>query len=84
MYENITKCLDVSFFFRRYRKRAKMTEQGLPPPSGDLIPSMSSETSEYPRRLRLPPTCTTTTADRVFLCRRVYDFRQKRILKYSS
>ena len=83
MYETITKCLDVSFF-RRHRKRAKMTEQGLPPPSGDLIPSMSSETSEYPRRLRLPPTCTTTTADRVFLCRRVYDFRQKRILKYSS
>lgn len=56
-----------------------MTEQGLPHPAGVLMPSTNGETWEYPRRLRLPPPC--TAPDRVFMCRKVYDFRQKRILK---
>ena len=59
-----------------------MTEQGLPHPSGVLMPSLGSETSDYPRRLRLPPPC--TAPDRVFLCRKVFDYRQKRILKNPS
>ena len=74
-----------NFFFillLRYRKQAKMTEQGLPHPSGVLMPSLGSETSDYPRRLRLPPPC--TAPDRVFLCRKVFDYRQKRILKNPS
>lgn len=61
-----------------------MMEQGVPPPFGAAMSSVTGETPEYPRRLRLPPTCTPTTADRVFLCRKVYDFRQKRILKNPS
>ncbi|KAI9562380.1 hypothetical protein GHT06_013345 [Daphnia sinensis] len=79
------KCYVLTFNeYCRYRKRAKMMEQGVPPPFGAAMSSVTGETPEYPRRLRLPPTCTPTTADRVFLCRKVYDFRQKRILKNPS
>lgn len=64
----------------RYRKQERMTELGLSHPSGALVP-FPDESSDYPRRLRLPPTSSVTAPDRIFLCRKVYDFRQKRILK---
>ncbi len=57
-----------------------MAELGLSHPSGALVPC-PDESSDYPRRLRLPPTSSVTAPDRIFLCRKVYDFRQKRILK---
>ena len=63
--------------FCRYRKQLKMNEQGITQPTMSLVPR--SEAGEYPRHLRLPSVA--IASDRVFLCRKVYDFRQKRILK---
>ena len=55
----------------------KLTEQGCLHSARALVPLDNA--AEYPRRLRLPPVA--MAPDRVFLCRKVYDFRQKRILK---
>ena len=74
-----------------------MAEQGVPPPLVSLVPGASDDDDDddgdgesavdpdrrrRPRRRRLPAGVVSAAApDRVFLCRKVYDFRQKRILK---
>ena len=74
--------IELNFdLFCRYRKQVKMNELGLPTSTISLVPSGQGAEEDYPRRLRLPAVCTPAAPDRVFLCRKVYDFRQKRILK---
>lgn len=63
----------------RHRKTSKLVEEGFASPPSGLVPPAGDASGDYPRRKRLPSA--RTPADRVFLCRKVYDFRQKRILK---
>lgn len=73
------KCYVLTFAeYCRYRARAKMLEEGLRPPMA-VVPDQEGG---YPRRDRLPPG--RMDPQMVFFCRRVYDFRQKRILKNPS
>lgn len=70
------KCYVLTFAeYCRYRARLSLPDNGV------LTHSLVVPESEtgYPRNYRLPPDC--TSADMVFFCRSVYDFRQKRILK---
>lgn len=57
----------------RYRKCVRRVEDGVREP-GLVVPQL-----EYPRENRQPPEC--VAPELVFFCRRVYDFRQRRILK---
>lgn len=60
----------------RYRKFLRMVEENLSP-----LPSIVPDPSEpgY-ERAELLPTCQ-VAPDRVFLCRKVYESRQRRLLK---
>lgn len=73
------KCYVLTFAeYCRYRARTKMLEEGLRPPMA-VVPDQEDG---YSRRDRLPPG--RMDPQMVFFCRRVYDFRQKRILKNPS
>ena len=63
----------------RYKKFARMVEQGIAPPP---VPAVPDPPQGYDRAHMLP-TCR-VAPDRVFLCRRVYESRQRRVLKYSK
>ena len=64
----------------RYRKFLRMVDQGLPAsPLSSVVP----ECPEGYDRAHLLPTCR-VAPDRVFLCRKVYESRQRRVLKYSK
>lgn len=58
----------------RYRKCVRRLEDGVREPCL-VVP----QHEEYPREKRQPPGC--VAPELVFFCRRVYDFRQRRILK---
>ena len=66
----------------RYRSQERRLTDGMVyPSSNSIVPPLPSADS-YPRKdllpqLRVPP-------DRLFVCYRVYDFRQKRVLKNPS
>ncbi|XP_067011951.2 platelet binding protein GspB [Anabrus simplex] len=69
------KCYVLTFNeYCRYRKCVRRLEEGVREP-GLVVP----EYEGYPRRSRQPPG--RVASDMVFFCRRVYDFRQRRILK---
>lgn len=73
------KCYVLTFAeYCRYRAKAKMLEEGVRQPA----PVVPDQESGYPRHDRLPPG--RMDPQMVFFCRRVYDFRQKRILKNPS
>lgn len=54
-----------------------MQEAGIIKPRCSVVPPI--EDGHYPREDRLPPG--QVASDIVFFCRKVYDFRQRRILK---
>lgn len=62
--------------FFRYRKNMKRIEEGIED-IGPIVP----ENEPYPREHRQPPLTMQLSPDMVFFCRRVYDFRQKRMFK---
>ena len=64
--------------FYRYRKFQRMVDQGITP-GYSIVP----ELMEGYDRADLLPRCM-VAPDRVFLCRRVYDPRQKRIFKLGK
>ncbi len=66
-------------FLSRYRKFLRMIDQGVTP---SATASVVPEPVEGYDRATLLPTCR-VAPDRVFLCRRVYESRQRRLLKYS-
>ncbi|XP_023722154.1 uncharacterized protein LOC111872450 isoform X2 [Cryptotermes secundus] len=69
------KCYVLTFNeYCRYRKCVRRTEEGIKEP-GLVVPQHEG----YPRGNRQPPGC--VASELVFFCRRVYDFRQRRILK---
>ncbi|XP_021916098.1 uncharacterized protein LOC110828084 isoform X2 [Zootermopsis nevadensis] len=69
------KCYVLTFNeYCRYRKCVRRVEEGVKEP-GLVVP----QHDEYPRENRQPPGC--VAPELVFFCRRVYDFRQRRILK---
>lgn len=70
------KCYVLTFAeYCRYRKGVKLIEEELNPKS-----SVVPQTEEvYPRVSRLPPG--RVSPEMIFFCRKVYDFRQKRLLK---
>lgn len=73
------KCYVLTFAeYCRYRARTKMLEEDLRP-SIAVVPEPEEG---YARRNRLPPG--RMDPQMVFFCRRVYDYRQKRILKNPS
>jgi hypothetical protein len=73
------KCFVMTFNeYCRYRKFLRMVDQGVPPSQ-----SCSSVVPDPPLgydRADFLPTCR-VAPDRVFLCRRVYESRQRRLLK---
>lgn len=69
------KCYVLTFNeYCRYRKCVRRLEDGVREPCL-VVP----QHEEYPRERRQPPGC--VAPELVFFCRRVYDFRQRRILK---
>jgi len=78
------KCFVMTFNeFCRYKKFCKMIEEGVTPP-WNIVPDLGDGGVDggeggYPRA-RLLPTCQ-VPSDRVFLSRKVYDSRCKRMLK---
>ncbi|KAK4886776.1 hypothetical protein RN001_003047 [Aquatica leii] len=74
------KCYVLTFNeYCRYRKSLKRIEEGLEDTTTCIpIPE------PYPRTHRQPPSTFQTPHDLIFFCRRVYDFRQKRIVKNPS
>ncbi|GLH10570.1 Bromo adjacent-like proteiny domain-containing 1 protein [Gryllus bimaculatus] len=69
------KCYVLTFNeYCRYRRCVRRLEEGITEP-GLVVPRLDS----YPRRSRQPPGC--VAPDMVFFCRRVYDYRTRRILK---
>jgi len=69
------KCYVLTFNeYCRYRRTVRWLEEGLPQGSRVVPPP-----EDYSRSHRQPPG--RVAPDLVFFCRRVYDFRQKRILK---
>ncbi|KAI4462893.1 bromo adjacent y domain-containing 1 protein [Holotrichia oblita] len=74
------KCYVLTFNeYCRYRKNMRRLEEGM-----DEIPPCIPSAELYPRLCRQPPTAIVTPPEMVFFCRRVYDFRQKRIVKNPS
>nr|XP_023025296.1 titin-like [Leptinotarsa decemlineata] len=70
------KCYVLTFNeYCRYRKRYRRVEAGIEEP----LPCIPNP-EPYPRSHRQPPP-SQISPDMVFFCRRVYDFRQKRIMK---
>ncbi|XP_064485106.1 bromo adjacent homology domain-containing 1 protein-like [Ornithodoros turicata] len=73
------KCYVLTFAeYCRYRARTKLLEEGQRPRTA-VVPDLEEG---YSRRDRLPPG--RMDPQLVFFCRRVYDFRQRRILKNPS
>lgn len=72
------KCYVLTFNeYCRFRKIHKMRQCAITQSITDkIVPSLREP---YPRAHRLPQL--TTSADMIFCCRKVYDFRQKRTLK---
>ncbi|KAJ9599375.1 hypothetical protein L9F63_010137, partial [Diploptera punctata] len=69
------KCYVLTFNeYCRYRKCVRRLEEGVKEP-GLVVP----QHDEYPRENKQPPGCVPQSL--CFFCRRVYDFRQRRILK---
>lgn len=63
-----------------YRKTLRRLEEGM-----EATVSCIPNPEPYPRLHRQPPSSTVQTpSELVFFCRRVYDFRQKRIVKNPS
>ncbi|XP_001816051.2 proteoglycan 4 isoform X2 [Tribolium castaneum] len=74
------KCYVLTFHeYCRYRKDLRRLEEGIEETS-PCIPTPEP----YPRCNRQPPSPIQVSSDMVFFCRRVYDFRQKRIVKNPS
>uniref|UniRef100_A0A1Y1LJP6 BAH domain-containing protein n=1 Tax=Photinus pyralis TaxID=7054 RepID=A0A1Y1LJP6_PHOPY len=74
------KCFVLTFNeYCRYRKSLRRIEEGMEDTS-TCIPNPEP----YPRSHRQPPSTCLTSYDLIFFCRRVYDFRQKRIVKNPS
>ncbi|XP_072391722.1 uncharacterized protein Hers [Diabrotica undecimpunctata] len=70
------KCYVLTFNeYCRYRKTYKRIEAGIE----EVLPCIPNP-EPYPRSHRQPP-MTLVSPEMVFFCRRVYDFRQKRIMK---
>lgn len=70
------KCYVLTFNeYCRYRKTIRRLEEGLSPPSL-IVPAPEAK---YPRHHRLPPGH--VAPDMVFFCRKIYDFRQRRLQK---
>lgn len=63
------------FFFFRYRKNLRRIEENLECPGLIVPPGEQS----YPRESRQPPI--PVPADMVLFCRRVYDYRGKKLVK---
>ncbi|XP_055949229.1 uncharacterized protein LOC129983676 [Argiope bruennichi] len=78
---NSVACIDDKCFvltyaeYCRFKKRYKMAENGSQP-SFSIVPQGNND---YPRKKRMPPP--NVFHDLVFFCRKVYDYRQKRLLK---
>lgn len=71
------KCYVMTFNeYCRYRKFLRMVEEGVSPANPSIVPD---PTEGYDRAYLLP-SCR-VAPDRVFLCRKVYESRQKRLLK---
>lgn len=74
------KCYVLTFNeYCRYRKTLKRLEEGL----ADTSPCIPLS-EPYLRDCRQPPRTVPTSPEMIFFCRRVYDFRQKRIVKNPS
>ncbi|XP_060530509.1 uncharacterized protein LOC132704505 [Cylas formicarius] len=70
------KCYVLTFNeYCRYRKMYRRLEEGL-----DETPTCIPIPEPYPRADRQPPSGS-MSPDMIFFCRKVYDFRQKRIIK---
>lgn len=70
------KCYVLTFNeYCRYKKEFKRREEGL-----EAKPTCIPIPESYPRFKRQPPS-SNISPDMVFFCRKVYDFRQKRIIK---
>ncbi|XP_044750008.1 proteoglycan 4 isoform X2 [Coccinella septempunctata] len=75
------KCYVLTFNeYCRYRKSLRRIEEGIEEQISTCIPISES----YPRSHRQPPQNIKISPEMVFFCRRVYDFRQKRIIKNPS
>lgn len=70
----LTEYLMIYYF--RYKKENKRIDEGIEEKTLPCIPNPEP----YPRSQRQPPT-SRLSPEMVFFCRRVYDFRQKRIMK---
>jgi hypothetical protein len=70
---------EVTEWCCRYRKNLKRLEEGIE----ETLPCIPIP-EPYPRCNRQPPSPLQVSSDMVFFCRRVYDFRQKRIVKNPS
>ncbi|XP_014242401.2 titin-like [Cimex lectularius] len=71
------KCYVLTFNeYCRYKSNMKMLEAGVSHNLRNVVPDM---VGDYPRMNRLPKG--QVSKDILFFCRRVYDFRQKRLLK---
>ncbi|KAK5643401.1 hypothetical protein RI129_007246 [Pyrocoelia pectoralis] len=74
------KCYVLTFNeYCRYRKSLRRIEERM-----EDIPTCIPNPEPYPRSHRQPPSTCLTPHDLIFFCRRVYDFRQKRIVKNPS
>jgi hypothetical protein len=62
------------FVICRYRKFLRMVEQGMSASPNLIVPDLPPAAYD---RAELLPTCR-VAADRVFLCRKVYESRQRR------
>ncbi|XP_065208163.1 uncharacterized protein LOC135836989 isoform X2 [Planococcus citri] len=71
------KCYVLTFNeYCRYHKSIRQTEESVDV-SSVIVPPLSKK--RYPRHSLLPPE--NTSLDLVFFCRKIYDFRQHRLLK---
>ncbi|KAL3266253.1 hypothetical protein HHI36_010433 [Cryptolaemus montrouzieri] len=72
------KCFVLTFNeYCRYRKYLRRLEEGTEDTKSSCIPLPEP----YPRSHRQPPQDMKISPEMIFFCRRVYDFRQKRIIK---
>ena len=67
--------------FVRFQGEVRRLQQAAPPRM-DSVPPMDEEDEVTNQRQRIPPV--NFDPDSIFLCRRVYDFKLKRLLKNPS
>merc|ERR1719219_3217298 len=73
------RCFVMTFDeFCRYQKRVRMEDAGIQVKR--IVPEL--DIKSYPRTRFVPER--SVSPDRVFMCRKVYDFRRKTILKLKS